>query len=102
MNTAFLSDQDLMRVQAIMSDFGLSSFDAQIRLWGRGKAIDVNGTLGKQELSCLLEIARFLGERAQDEQDGEPAAGRKAFCSEVEAASFVPYAPLITPVDAAA
>ena len=66
-NTTFLSDEDLSQVQSILDEHGLSGFDASIRLWGRGKAIEVKGTLGRQELSCLLAIARFLGE-------GDPAA----------------------------
>lgn len=60
----FLSDQDRSQVQTILDKHGLSGFDASIRLWGRGKAIDVKGTLGRQELCCLLAIARFLGESA--------------------------------------
>lgn len=89
MNAAFLSDQDLQQVQSIMSTYGLTQFDASVRLWGRGKAIDVNGTLGKKELSCLLAIARFLGDRAdatQRERDHD-------------AASALPYAPLITQIE---
>ena len=60
--TTFLSDQDLSQVQSILDSHGLSGFDASVRLWGRGKAIEVKGTLGRQELTCLLAIARFLGE----------------------------------------
>jgi len=61
MKTTFLSDQDMSQVQSIIDKHGLSGFDASVRLWGRGKAIEVKGTLGKQELSCLLAIASFLG-----------------------------------------
>lgn len=57
----FLSDEDLSEVRAIVEKHGLPGFDASIRLWGRGKAIEVKGTLGARELSCLLAIARFLG-----------------------------------------
>jgi hypothetical protein len=62
MKATFLSDQDRSQVETIMDTYGLSGFDASVRLWGRGKAIDVHGTLGQQELSCLLAIARFLGD----------------------------------------
>jgi hypothetical protein len=68
MTTTFLSDQDLDQVQTILATHGLSGFDASVRLWGRGKAIDVHGTLGQQELSCLLAIARFLGNESANEQ----------------------------------
>ena len=67
MTTTFLSDQDINQVQSILATYGLSGFDASVRLWGRGKAIDVHGTLGKQELSCLLAIARFLGNESANE-----------------------------------
>lgn len=67
MNATFLSDQDLSEVQSILATYGLSGFDASVRLWGRGKAIDVHGTLGQQELSCLLAIARFLGNESANE-----------------------------------
>ena len=68
MTATFLSDQDLSQVQSILATHGLSGFDASVRLWGRGKAIDVHGTLGQQELSCLLAIARFLGNASANEQ----------------------------------
>jgi hypothetical protein len=67
MTATFLSDQDLSQVQTILATYGLSGFDASVRLWGRGKAIDVHGTLGQQELSCLLAIARFLGDESANE-----------------------------------
>lgn len=73
MTTTFLSDQDLSQVQSILATYGLSGFDASVRLWGRGKAIDVHGTLGKQELSCLLAIARFLGDESANES-GSPTS----------------------------
>ena len=66
MKTTFLSDQDLSSVQSILEQHGLDGFDASVRLWGRGKAIEVNGTLGRRELSCLLAIARFLGDSGED------------------------------------
>ncbi|MGH8517540.1 MAG: hypothetical protein ACREUE_08775 [Panacagrimonas sp.] len=71
MTTTFLSDQDLSQVQSILATYGLSGFDASVRLWGRGKAIDVHGTLGQQELSCLLAIARFLGNESANEHRSE-------------------------------
>ena len=76
MSAPFLSDQDLSQVQTILATYGLSGFDASVRLWGRGKAIDVHGTLGQQELSCLLAIARFLGNESANEQgvDFDPAS----------------------------
>ena len=61
MKTTFLSDQDLLQVQSILDQHGIAGFGAAVRLWGRGKAIEVKGTLGLQELSCLLAIARYLG-----------------------------------------
>lgn len=67
MTATFLSDQDLSQVQTILATYGLSGFDASVRLWGRGKAIDVHGTLGQQELSCLLAIARYLGDESANE-----------------------------------
>ncbi|MCC2658081.1 MAG: hypothetical protein K0Q76_3189 [Panacagrimonas sp.] len=73
MTTTFLSDQDLDQVQTILATHGLSGFDASVRLWGRGKAIDVHGTLGQQELSCLLAIARFLGNQSANEQTANDA-----------------------------
>lgn len=73
MTATFLSDQDLSQVQSILATYGLSGFDASVRLWGRGKAIDVHGTLGQQELSCLLAIARFLGDESANES-GNPAS----------------------------
>lgn len=61
--TGFLDEKEVAQVQAILAAHGLSGFDASVRLWGRGKAIEVRGTLGRQELSCLLAIARYLGSR---------------------------------------
>ena len=61
--TGFLDEKEVAQVQAILAAHGLSGFDASVRLWGRGKAIEVRGTLGRQELSCLLAIARYLGTR---------------------------------------
>lgn len=97
MNTAFLNDHDLMQVQSIMASHGLTGFDAAIRLWGRGKAIDVNGTLGKRELSCLLAIARYLGDRP-DEACAEEAAAAGAPSYQ----DFLPYVPPIKPIEAQA
>lgn len=74
MSAPFLSDQDLSQVQSILANHGLSGFDASVRLWGRGKAIDVRGTLGQQELSCLLAIARFLGNESGSESANEQRA----------------------------
>lgn len=78
MTTTFLSDQDLSHVQSILATYGLSGFDASVRLWGRGKAIDVHGTLRQQELSCLLAIARFLGNESANEPDAPAADGTAA------------------------
>jgi hypothetical protein len=69
MNTAFLSDADLSAVRSIMASHGLSRFDAFVRIWGRGKAMDVRGTLGSRELDCLQAIARFLGNKAVEAAD---------------------------------
>lgn len=71
MSAPFLSEQDLSEVQTILATYGLSGFDASVRLWGRGKAIDVHGTLGQQELSCLLAIARFLGNESANERGAD-------------------------------
>lgn len=60
MNTQFLSEVELAQVESIMSAYGLRDFSADVRLWGRGKAIEVNGTLDQQDLSCLLAISRYL------------------------------------------
>ncbi|MGQ0699862.1 MAG: hypothetical protein ACT4PZ_16665 [Panacagrimonas sp.] len=62
MNTTFLGAEEIARVESIMTAFGIDGFDASIRLWGRGKAIEVDGNLGSQELACLLAIARYLHE----------------------------------------
>ena len=75
MTTTFLSDQDLGQVQSILATHGLSGFDASVRLWGRGKAIDVRGTLREQELTCLLAIARFLRNESANEHDAARTAG---------------------------
>lgn len=60
MNTMFLSEEEVAKVQSIVASYGLSGFDASVRLWGRGKAIQVSGKLDRVELSCLLAIARYL------------------------------------------
>lgn len=66
MNTQFLSEEDASRVQSIMAGHGLSGFEASVRLWGRGKAIHVSGPLDRHQLSCLLDIARYLGDGKTD------------------------------------
>ena len=60
MNTTFLSDEDLAAVRTILLRHGLEDFGAKVRLWGRGKAVEVNGTLCLDELRCLIEVARYL------------------------------------------
>lgn len=60
LNTRFLSDREAAQVQSIMLAFGIERFDASVRLWGRGKTIEVSGSLDKLQLSCLLAIARYL------------------------------------------
>ena len=87
MKTTFLSDQDMSQVQSILDEHGLSGFDASIRLWGRGKAIEVKGTLGKQELSCLLAIASFLG---TSDNGSSNAANESAMPSPADAIVAVP------------
>ncbi|MGQ0622300.1 MAG: hypothetical protein ACT4QA_20685 [Panacagrimonas sp.] len=60
MNTTFLTPEEVAKVESIVASYGLSGFDASVRLWGRGKAIQVSGKLDRLELSCLLAIARYL------------------------------------------
>lgn len=67
MNTMFLSAEEIAQVESIMSAYGISGFDACVRLWGRGKTIHVSGDVHKQELACLLAIARFLSDCREDE-----------------------------------
>lgn len=68
MNTRFLSEEEVTQVQSIMAAFGVEEFGAEVRLWGRGKAIQVSGTLDKLELSCLLAISHYL----DDAHDSRP------------------------------
>ncbi|TDU28287.1 hypothetical protein DFR24_2654 [Panacagrimonas perspica] len=87
MKTTFLSDEDMSHVQSILDEHGLSGFDASVRLWGRGKAIEVKGTLGRQELSCLLAIASFLGTSDEGSTD---AANESALPSAAGAVMAMP------------
>ena len=45
---------------SIMGMHGIEGFDASVRFWGRGKAVQVSGDLGEKQLQCLLEIVRAL------------------------------------------
>ena len=56
----FLTDEDIAQVQGIMGEHGIEGFDASVRFWGRGKAVQVSGDLGERQLQCLLEIVRAL------------------------------------------
>lgn len=85
MNTKFLNDEEIAQVETIMARFGLNEFDASIRLWGRGKSIQVSGTLGKTELSCLLAIASYLGEPQAAAGGGAPATVRTPVAAQLQA-----------------
>lgn len=61
MNMAFLKDDEVQRVHTIMAEHGIERFDAALRFWGPGKAIQVTGDLGEKHLNCLLDIVRALG-----------------------------------------
>ena len=56
----FLTDEDMAQVRDIMGMHGIEGFDATVRFWGRGKAVQVSGDLGEKQLQCLLEIVRAL------------------------------------------
>lgn len=56
----FLTDEDMAQVRDIMGMHGIEGFDASVRFWGRGKAVQVSGDLGEKQLQCLLEIVRAL------------------------------------------
>lgn len=56
----FLTDEDMAQVRDIMGVHGIEGFDATVRFWGRGKAVQVSGDLGEKQLQCLLEIVRAL------------------------------------------
>ncbi len=56
----FLTDEDMAQVRDIMGVHGIDGFDATVRFWGRGKAVQVSGDLGEKQLQCLLEIVRAL------------------------------------------
>lgn len=76
MKTGFLSEEEVAQVRSIMAAYGLHEFGASVRLWGRGKAIEVSGTLDKRELSCLLAISRYLSD---DRLDGpQPASAKRS------------------------
>ena len=38
---------------------GLDDFDANVRLWGRGKGVQINGLLNQEQLRCLGNILEF-------------------------------------------
>lgn len=76
MNTRFLSDEEVAQVQSIMAAYGLGEFSADVRLWGRGKAIQVRGSLDRLELSCLLAISRYLDEDRGGGSQAEAATQR--------------------------
>lgn len=76
MNTKFLNEQDIAQVESIMDAYGISGFDACVRLWGRGKTIHVSGDVHKQELACLLAIARFLSDCKPDDGLAAPPPAR--------------------------
>lgn len=65
MNMGFLKDDEVRQVRSIMAQHGIEQFDASVRLWGRGKAISVEGNLGEKHLTCLLDIARALRPNAE-------------------------------------
>lgn len=67
MNTTFLNNDEIAQVEAIMATYGIVGFDACVRLWGRGKTIQVSGDVGKRELACLLAIAHYLNDHGADD-----------------------------------
>lgn len=73
MNTGFLNSEEVAQVESIMAAYGVREFGAEVRLWGRGKAIQVSGTLDRLELSCLLAISRYL-DLSPDDGSGRDAA----------------------------
>jgi hypothetical protein len=81
-NTGFLSAEDSSRVQSIMAGHGLSAFEASVRLWGRGKAIQVSGPLDERQLSCLLDIVRYLGEETDQAAGTSPPIAYAADAAE--------------------
>lgn len=78
MNTRFLSEEEVAQVRSIMAAYGLHEFGASVRLWGRGKAIEVSGTLDKRELSCLLAISRYLSDDRLGGPDAKPVSAHRA------------------------
>lgn len=62
MNTRFLNPDEIAQVESIMATYGIDRFDSCVRLWGRGKNIQLSGDVGKHELACLLAIARYLND----------------------------------------
>lgn len=67
----FLTDEDITQVQGIMGQHGIEGFDATVRFWGRGKAVQVSGDLGEKQLQCLLEIVRALSAPSTTSPDAE-------------------------------
>ncbi|HKY90360.1 MAG TPA: hypothetical protein VJM11_04940 [Nevskiaceae bacterium] len=60
MNTGFLGEEDVAEVREIMRAHGIDDFGASVRLWGRNKAIQVDGPLTLAQIRCLLDIATYL------------------------------------------
>ena len=58
-----LDIEDNSIVHKIMDRYGIKEFDsgnAYVRIWGRGRAIQIDGDLTTKELKCLADIAEFL------------------------------------------
>ena len=56
-----LSGDDLVGVNKIMTDFGITEFnDAFVRCWGRGSDIQIDGDVNLNELKCLVAISEYL------------------------------------------
>ena len=69
MNTGFLGEDDVAQVRHIMAVHGITDFGAAVRLWGRNKAIQVDGVLTVPQLRCLLDIATFLSSGVEHARD---------------------------------
>ena len=75
MNTGFLGEEDVAEVREIMHSHGIDDFGASVRLWGRNKAISVDGVLTVPQIRCLLDIATYLsGDLQRIQQDLQKAA----------------------------
>lgn len=69
MNTGFLGEDDVAEVHRIMAAHGIRDFGARVRLWGRGKAAQVEGVLDLSQLRCLLDIVTFLNSDLENVHD---------------------------------